>query len=303
MSHRSSLPAPGLRYMAYGAFWFSVMSLLVKIAGAHLPTVEVVLVRSVVTLVLSAAMLRHAGVAPWGRRHGRLVLRGVLGFCALLCFYYALTHLPIADATVLQYMNPVFTALLAAGLLGERLALGEVAATAVSLAGVVLVARPSVLFGGAVALPLHAVAIALLGALCSASAYVTVRSMGRAEHPLVVVFYFPLVSVPLGLPLVLPVWVWPTAREWAVLAGVGIATQIAQVYLTKGLQLEPAGRATAVGYLQVVFAAVWGLLFFGERPGLWTVGGTLLVAAGTLALTTLHQRRAGRIEPTERAAA
>ncbi|HEX6631353.1 MAG TPA: DMT family transporter [Gemmatimonadaceae bacterium] len=289
--------------MAYGAFWFSVMSLLVKTAAARLPTTEVVLVRSVVTLVLSAAMLRHAGVAPWGARHGRLVLRGVFGFCALLCFYYALAHLPIADATVLQYMNPVFTALLATLLLGERLLLGEVAATVVSLAGVVLVARPSALFGGAAALPLPVVAVALLGALCSAAAYVTVRSIGRAEHPLVVVFYFPLVSVPLSLPLVLRHWVWPTPREWMVLAGVGLATQIAQVYLTRGLQLEPAGRATAVGYLQVVFAAAWGLLFFGERPGLWTVGGTLLVVAGTLALTMARQRQLGRERRAQRAAA
>jgi drug/metabolite transporter (DMT)-like permease len=289
--------------MAYGAFWFSVMSLLVKTATARLPTTEVVLVRSVVTLVLSAAMLRHAGVAPWGARHGRLVLRGVFGFFALLCFYYALAHLPIADATVLQYMNPVFTALLATVLLGERLVLGEVVATVVSLGGVVLVARPSALFGGAAALPLPVVAIALLGALCSASAYVTVRSIGRAEHPLVVVFYFPLVSVPLSIPLVLPHWVWPTGREWAVLAGVGLATQIAQVYLTRGLQLEPAGRATAVGYLQVVFAAAWGLLFFGERPGLWTVGGTLLVVAGTLALTMARQRQLGRERRAQRAAA
>lgn len=289
--------------MAYGAFWFSVMSLLVKTAGARLPVSELVLVRAVVTLVLSAGMLWHAGVAPWGRRHGRLVLRGVFGFCALLCFYYALTHLPIADATVLQYMNPVFTALLAAAVLGERLALGEIAATLVSFAGVVLVARPSALVGGGAALPVHAVLVALLGAACSAAAYVTVRSMGRSEHPLVVVFYFPLVSVPLAIPAVLPVWVWPRAWEWTVLLGVGIATQIAQVYLTRGLQLEPAGRATAVGYLQVVFAALWGLLFFGERPGLWTMGGTLLVVAGTLALTAVRQRHTGREAPVTRAAA
>ena len=66
--------------MAYGAFWFSVMSLLVKLVGRHLPSAEMVLVRAVVTLVLSVGMLRHAGVAPWGTRRGRLVLRDVFGF-------------------------------------------------------------------------------------------------------------------------------------------------------------------------------------------------------------------------------
>jgi len=275
---------PGLRYMAYGAFWFSVMSLLVKAAGARLPTIEVVLVRAVVTLVLSVALLRRARVPPWGTRRRRLALRGLLGFGGLVCFYYGLTHLPIADATVLQYTNPVFTALLAAVALKERLTRRELAATLASFAGVVLVARPFGLGGATTALPLVPVLVALLGATFSAAAYVTVRSMGRAEHPLVVVFYFPLVSVPLALPAVIPVWVWPTPVEWALLVAVGVATQIAQVYLTRGLQLEPAGRATAVAYLQVLFAALWGVLFFGEVPGPWTLAGALLVVAGTLAL-------------------
>ena len=109
--------------------------------------------------------------------------------------------------------------------------------------------------------------------------------------------------MPLAVPVVLPVWIWPTPREWAALVGVGVATQIAQVYLTRGLQMERAGRATAVGYLQVVFAAAWGMLFFGERPTLWTIGGTLLVVGGTLALTLVRQRHGARTEPAGRAAA
>ena len=281
---------PGLRYMALGAFWFSVMSLLVKAVGARLPSMEVVLARAVVTLALSVLLLRRARVRPWGTQPRRLLVRGLLGFGGLTCFYYGLTHLPIADATVLQYTNPVFTALLAALVLGERLSRRELAATLASFAGVVLVARPSALAGAAAALPTFPVLVALTGALLSASAYVAVRGMGTSEHPLVVVFYLPLVSVPLALPAVLPVWVWPTPLEWAGLLAVGATTQVAQVYMTKGLQLERAGRATAVGYLQVVFAAAWGLLLFGERLTAWTAAGTALVLAGTLLLA--RRRRA-----------
>ena len=277
--------------MAAGAFWFSIMSLLVKGAGARLPSMELVLARAVVTLVLSVALLRRARISPWGTRRGRLALRGLFGFTALVCFYYALTHLPIAEATVLQYTNPVFTALLAALLLGERLTWRESGAALVSLAGVVLVARPAALFGGAAPLPTVPVLIALLGAFVSAAAYVTVRSLGSSEHPLVVVFYFPLVSVPLALPAVLPLWIWPTPLEWLALVGIGVATQIAQVYMTRGLQLEPAGRATAVGYLQVVFAAAWGMLLFHEPLHPLTLFGTVLVVSGTLALA-LRRRTA-----------
>lgn len=277
------LPASGLRYMALGAFWFSVMSLLVKVAGEGVPSQQIVLARGVVTLVLSWGLLRSAGIPLWGHDRKRLALRGLLGFGALSCFYFSLVHLPIAEATVIQYMNPVFTALLAGWLLGERMGRREAACVAASLLGVVLVTRPGLLFGGGARLEPAYVAVALAGALLSAGAYTSIRTL-RGEHSLVIVFYLPLVTVPATLPFLPAQAVWPTPFEWLVLLGVGVTTQIAQVYMTRGLQLEPAGRATAVGYLQIVFAALWGVLFFGEHPDGWSIAGAVLIVGGTLAL-------------------
>lgn len=282
-AHASS--TAGLRYMAVGAFWFSVMSLLVKVAGERLPSPQIVLARALVTLVLSWAMVRRAGVPVWGRAKGKLALRGLVGAVALSCFYFSLVHLPIAEATVIQYMNPVFTAVLAGLVLGERMGRREAACVLLSLAGVVLVTHPAAIFGGAARLyPLY-VGIALAGALCSAAAYTTIRTL-RDEHPLVVVFYLPLLTVPVTIPpLLLGSGArWPTPPEWGVLLGVGVTTQVAQVYMTRGLQLERAGRATAVGYLQIVFAAAWGALFFGEVPDAWSVAGAAVIVGSTLAL-------------------
>ncbi len=271
--------------MALAAFWFSLMSLLVKVAGQRLDTQQIVLARAVVTLVLSYVLLRQAGIGMWGTHRKLLLLRGVLGFAALSCFYYAVIHLPLADATVIQYMNPIFTALLAAWLLREAIGGREAALVLLSLTGVVLIARPSFLFGERIAaLDPFVVTIAVAGAILSAGAYVTVRRLGASEHALVIVFYFPLVTVPASVPFAAAGWVWPTAWEWLVLLGVGIATQIGQVYLTRGLQLEPAGRATAVGYLQIVFAALWGALFFAEYPDGWSLSGAALIIGSTLAL-------------------
>lgn len=285
----------GLLYMALGAFWFSLMSLLVKIAGQRLPTVEVVFVRALITFALSWGLLRRARIDPWGEHHQLLLLRGLLGCLALIAFYFSIINLPLSEATVIQYTNPVFTAILAGVLLRERMSGREIACVAASLAGVVLVARPAALFGGsAAALEPAYVGIALLGALGSAGAYVTVRRLGRAEHPLVVVFYFPLVTVPLTLPFVISHWIWPTPLEWLVLLGVGVTTQVAQVYMTRGLQLEPAGRATAVGYLQILFATVWGAIVFRELPGPLGVLGALVIAGSTLLLTLMRQRDARR---------
>ncbi len=277
--------------MALAAFWFSLMSLLVKLAGQRLGTQQIVLVRALVTLLLSYVLLRRAGIEMWGRHRKLLLLRGLLGFVALSCFYFGVIHLPLADATVIQYTNPVFTALLAAWLLREHLGPREAALVLLSLAGVVMIARPSFLFGERVTeLNPVVVGVALAGAIFSAGAYVTVRRLGALEEPLVIVFYFPLVTVPLSLPLAAVGWRWPTPWEWGVLLGVGMATQIGQVYLTKGLQLEPAGRATAVGYLQIVFAALWGALFFAEYPDGWSVTGALLIVASTLALARVRRR-------------
>jgi drug/metabolite transporter (DMT)-like permease len=277
--------------MALGTFWFAAMSVLVKLSGQRLPSMQVVFVRAVLTLALSVWLVRRAGVRPaLGRRHRPLLLRGLFGSVALSCFYYSLVHLPLAEATVVQYTNPVFTALLAAWLLGERFHWAEAACAAASLAGVVLVAQPAALFGrGGAAIPTGAAAVALLGALCSAVAYVMVRRVGTSESPLVVVLYLPLVTVPLSLPFAVARWTWPTPAEWLALVGVGITTQVAQLHMTRGLQLETASRATAVGYLQIVFAAAWGALLFGQWPNRWAVLGAALIVGSTLAVARLSR--------------
>src|SRR2546430_1815248 len=110
----------GVLYMALSAFAFSVMAMLVKIASETLPTGEIVLARAAVTLVLSYALLRHAGISPWGTQRAKLVVRGLIGFTALGCYYVSLARLPLADATTLQNTTPLVTALLAWWLLHER---------------------------------------------------------------------------------------------------------------------------------------------------------------------------------------
>ena len=144
----------------------------------------------------------------------------------------------------------------------------------------VLVVRP-----GADGLDAGGAAIALAGATMSATAYVTVRELSRSEHALVIVFYFPLVATPLALPWAIAGGVVPDAQDLALLVAIGAATQVGQVFLTMGLALERAGRATAVGYLQVAFAMVWQLAVFGVEPAWTTIAGASLIIAGTLAVT------------------
>lgn len=282
LAQANGIPA-GLRYMVLAAFYFSLMALLVKWAGQRLPSSQLVLARSAFSAVVTYVMLRRLGVSLWGQRKGLLLLRGFFGFLGLLCMFYAITKLPLADVTVIQYTNPVFTALLAAIFLKESLSRNNVAGLLISLSGVVLVAQPSMLFGESIhGLPLVPVCIALAGAIFASLAYTTIRKLGETEHHLVVVFYFPLVSTPAAIPIMAPEALWPTPIEWGLLLGIGIVTQIAQIYLTKGLHTEKAGKAMSMSYIQIVFAAIWGLLFFNEVPDILSIVGAVLVVAGTL---------------------
>ncbi len=278
--------------MIGSAFMFSLMGLFVKVAGRHLPSQEIVLIRSIVTLFYSYLLLRWQRVSWRGQRTGLLILRGMVGFVSLSCLYFALTRLPLADALVLQHTSPVFTTLLAALWLKEPIGRREIAGVLLSLIGVVLVARPGFLFGTHTAgLDPLGVAAAVGAAIFSAGAYTIVRELRRTEHPLTIVFYFPLVSTIGSLPMALPTAVWPSPLDWlVVVAGVGLSAQIAQVWMTRGLAEEQAGRAVAMNYLQVAFGVLWGLFFFHEIPTLLSLLGMGLIFVGTWLVVRVRAR-------------
>lgn len=274
--------------MVQAALWFAVMAMLVKLAGARgLPTMQIVFARAVVTLGLSVFGLARARQRPWGTNNALLVMRGVFGTGGFICFYAAVNHLPLAEATVIHHVSPVLTALVAAIWLRERLEGRVLLGMALAFVGVLMIAQPMSLFGGgddirAAEVPWRFVLVGVLGALFAAFAYVAVRKLGATEPPILVVFYFPAISVPVSLPFALSEWVWPDLQGWLLLLGVGAATQTAQLALTKGLARERAGKATSVGYLQIAFALVFGAAFFGQVPGPWSWAGMALVVGSVV---------------------
>lgn len=279
------LSSRGLLYMTASALGFSGMSVLVKIASPRMPTGQLVFARAVVTLVLSYVLVKQAGLSPWGTQKRGLVLRGVLGFCGLTFYYAALAHLPLADATTIQNTTPLLTALLAWWVLREPVGWSTAFAIACGIGGVMLIVHPS----GSGTDPIG-FAFAIGAALTSAIAYVTVRQLVRTEHPLVIVFYFPLVATPLSIPWAAMDWVMPEPIDWLLLVAIGVTTQIGQVFLTLGLSVERAGKATSVGYLQVVFALLWQLFLFDDPPPWASVAGAALIVVGTLAVARAEAR-------------
>jgi len=287
----------GARYMLLSALSFSAMGACVKMLGGQLPVAELVAARAIVTLLLSAVAVRRAGLNPLGNAKGFLTLRGLLGFGGLSCVYYSLTHLPIAEATVLQYLHPVFTALLAPVLLREVTSKRVLITVALGLCGALLVGRPAALFAeSGSTLDTHAVLIALAGALFSSLAYITVRKLHQTDHSHVIVLYFPLVAVPASLPALISQWQTPQGSQWFWLVMIGVLTQIGQVTLTHAMRTETVSRATSFSYMQILFAVIWGVVFFDEWPALLTWVGALIIL-----VATLLQLRTAASEPSEKA--
>jgi len=276
--------------MLRGTLFFSAMSVFAKLAGARLPTMELVIARVLITTAMCWWAFRSLGISPWGNHKKLLLMRGFAGFMGLSCYFYAITHLPLADATVIQFCNPMLAALIATFTLREPLRGAEVVATVLSMTGVVLVAQPTFLFSEGAALDPVAVTVGVVGAIFSAVAYIVIRRLGATEHHMVVVFYFPLVTGPLSLPLLaIEGVVMPEGIEWLYLLGIGVAAQLGQVQITQGFKLETAGRASSVTYLQIVLAYAWGILLFGEYPNVWSVAGAALVVLSVFSLTRRPQ--------------
>ncbi|WP_414153454.1 DMT family transporter [Prochlorococcus sp. MIT 1300] len=264
------------------ALAFSLMTVCVKQLNGRLPVSEIVFIRAIISFTITRGMLLKAKVSPWGQQKTLLFIRGILGTAALFFVFKALELVPLASATVIQYTYPTFTAIAAFFLLGERLRKRILIAVLIGWLGIIMIVNPEWIKSTSESLPTYAVSVALTGALLTSLAYVCVRKLSKTEHPLVIIYYFPLVSLPLTLPFFIGNIVWPTGLEWIWLIGVGLLTQLGQIWITKGLSYLPAARACAINYIQVVFAAIWGVVFFKEALSLWVIVGAIFILGSTL---------------------
>jgi len=268
-----------LRFMVLSAFSFALMTACVKLVSTHnIPVLEIVAARGLVSLIISYLAIKRKKIPVWGSNKILLIARGTVGTFALMCVYYAVTTLPLAEATLLQYMYPVFTALLAFLFLKEKVQRSTLICIGLCLLGLLAMVKPNLSFDGEVVLPWLSVFVALIGALGSGTAYVIVKKLSKLEDSSVIIFYFPLIALPLSLLLLGDNFVMPDAEALVLLLFVGLFTQVGQVGLTKAMQTEVAAKVSAFSYVQVIFSAILGALFFNEIPSVWTfIGGSLII--------------------------
>jgi len=269
--------SPGFLLILCSTLLFALMNVGVK-AIAAVPVHEIVFVRALTTLVLGYLLLRLKHIRVWGNNRPLLLVRGAAGTVALVLYFWTVHNMPLATAVTVQHMSPIFTILISAVLLREPPRWAQIPWFLLALGGVVLVK------GFDPAVTVTALGLGITSALFSGLAYNVIRLLRGKDHPLVVVFYFPMVTVPIIGPYTLTHWYWPTAVQWAVLLGVGLTTTGAQICLTRAYQADRASNISIVNYLGIVFAFLLGLLFH-ERPGLLALAGVVLIAVGVAGST------------------
>ncbi len=287
----------GVRFMVLSAFGFALMSATVKHVGNYgIPVFEIVAARALVSLIISYFDVKRKRISVWGNNKPLLFARGAVGTMALMCVYYSVTTLPLAEATIFQYIHPVFTALLAVFFLKERIQPSTFLCIALCLLGIYIMVSPETGQGSDSALPMFSVMIAILGAFGSSIAYVIVRKLSQTEDSSVIIFYFPLVALPASLLLIGDDFIMPDLYLTFMLVLVGVFTQIGQLGLTKAMQTQQAGKASAYSYIQIVFSVLLGIIFFGEVPIIWTYVGGGLIVTGALINAFGHHLRLPFIE-------
>lgn len=289
ISHRPELGIL-LKVVAIGLF--TIMAGMIKEAVQSVPTGEAVFFRSFAALPVILIWLALRGDLPRGLRTKQPLMhlwRGLVGTTAMGLNFLGLGMLPLPEATALSYVTPIFTLILAALMLGERIRLIRISAVAFGLIGVLIMLSPRL--GSSLQ------DTALLGALCilgasAARGFVQIhlRKMAQIEETAAIVFYFSLTASLLAL-MTLPFgWVIPSTMEWMLLIGAGLIGGVAQILVTSSYRFAPASLLAPYDYASMLFAIVIGYIWFAELPTVvMLLGAAVVIAANVIVILREHR--------------
>ncbi len=269
----------GVLWMSAASFFFALIYVVIRRLTETVPIPELVLFRALLGMAFMAPWLVRSGAgALRTARPGMYVWRTLVSYSGMLCWFYALGHMPLADATSLMFTLPLFTVLLAAMFLGERVGIDRWAATAVGFCGALIIIRPGFIEVGVAA------GAALYTALSYAGGSAMTKALVRTESPNAVVFYtFALLGV-VSLGPAVAAWQTPVWQDvWWILA-FGILSAVATQCITRSFAAAPASVVVPFQFLKLPFVALIALAWFAEPPDPWTWLGALVIFAGSYAM-------------------
>ncbi|SGZ57219.1 CIC11C00000003324 [Sungouiella intermedia] len=299
-------PNMGVSLLLLSQFLNSIMILTCKLLEGDkdfetpLHPVQILFVRMFVTYVLCVLYMvitRSVEDAPFGPKSQRpfLLLRGIIGFFGVFGLYYSLQYLSLSDAVSITFLIPMVTAFFAFIMLGEKYSVLEAVCAVLSLAGVLLIAKPDFLFGtdtevshndsaesSSSKLRLLATGVGLIGVCGASGVYVVLRKIGKLAHPLISVSYFALLTcvITFVATLVTPSLSFQmptTLYQWFLFFLIGVSGFFMQFCLAAGLQREKAGKSSLMIYFNMVFALFWDFAIWGHLPGILSILGMALI--------------------------
>ncbi|MCH9051695.1 MAG: DMT family transporter [Proteobacteria bacterium] len=282
--HRFSRRFSGLPANIQGAIWIAfaglilvTMSSMVKALGASFDSFQIVFFRCAVgTVALLPLALRYGFGTYATRRPGMHALRTLAGIGAMACFFYALTHMELAEATAIMFSRPLFTTIGAVLVLGELVRWRRATATVVGFIGILVILRP-----GATAFE-PAALVAVLGAMLAGATAIIIKKLSATEPTVVIVFWFTMGGTVLALIPAILVWRTPTGAEWGLLVLMGLLGLAGQAAMTRGFALGEASAVVSFDYLRLIFAGLIGIVLFAEVPDVWSVAGAAIIIISTL---------------------
>lgn len=269
--------------MILSCLFFSLMGVGVKFSTRTLPLFEVVFFRSIISALILGILIKRRHQSLRGFNEKVLLQRGLASFLALLCNFYAISKIPLADASVLTNSSPLFAVILSVIFLKEKLNGRLLFLLFLSVIGIFFILKPTLDWWNIPSL------VALAAAFFAAIAFVIIHQLHETESSLTIAFYFAVVASFGSLPLMLINFQMPVGMERWFLVFMGVCGTFGQVYLCEAYKNEQVSWITSLIYTTVLFAFLWGILFFGEIPDRYSLIGTLLTVASCIAIIRLRK--------------
>ena len=278
----------GVLCILCSAFCFASMSTFVRLSG-DLPTIQKSFFRNLVALVFALIALLRSGEGLRFRPKNLplLVIRSGAGTLGILCNFYAVDHMLLSDASLLNKLSPFFTILFSRIFLREKLTVFQGAAVCTAFAGALLIIKPGLDFSA-----LFPALMGFLGGMGAGGAYTAVRALTqRGERGSFIVFFFSGFSCLVALPSLLLDYHPMTPYQLAMLLLAGLSAAGGQFTITAAYSFAPAREISVFDYTNVIFAALWGFLLFSQVPDGWSLLGYLVIIGTAVAMFFYNQRR------------
>ncbi|WP_294670315.1 DMT family transporter [uncultured Fluviicola sp.] len=292
----------GIIYIVLSGIAFFIVNFFVKLLGnpendiiPHLqkyPAHELVFFRSLVSFLISAAIIKYRGLPLLGNNRRWLLLRGTAGMLALTIFFFTLHKLPLAIASTLQYLSPIFTVLIASQLFREKVSKMQYFSSLIAFSGVIFIGFNGLTGGFSGQKPdLFWMGMGILSAVLSGVAYNAISKLKETEETINIVIYFPMLALPLTGIWCLFDFTVPMGIEWLILLTIGVFTQIAQVCMTRAFLSTDTAIVAPFQYIGAIYALFSGWFIFDEKLELASIIGVCLVIFGVIVGTIF---RAGK---------